>query len=77
MNAIEVKGVSKKYRLYHDYAPTLKEKILFRNRSSYEDLWVLQDIDLQIETGQTVGLIGQNGSGKSTLARLAMARVPG
>jgi ABC-type polysaccharide/polyol phosphate transport system ATPase subunit len=70
MNAIDVNGVSKKYRLYHDYAPTLKEKILFRNRSSYEDLWVLKDIDLQIEPGQTVGLIGQNGSGKSTLLKL-------
>jgi ABC-type polysaccharide/polyol phosphate transport system ATPase subunit len=74
MNAIEVKGVSKKYRLYHDYAPTLKEKILFRNRSAYEDLWVLKDIDLQIEPGQTVGLIGQNGSGKSTLLKL-MSRI--
>jgi ABC-type polysaccharide/polyol phosphate transport system ATPase subunit len=74
MNAIDVNGVSKKYRLYHDYAPTLKEKLLFRNRSAYEDLWVLKDIDLQIEPGQTVGLIGQNGSGKSTLLKL-MSRI--
>ncbi len=68
--AIEVNGVSKKYRLYHDYAPTLKEKILFRKRSSYEDLWVLKGVDLHIEPGQTIGLIGQNGSGKSTLLKL-------
>lgn len=73
--AIEVNGVSKKYRLYHDYAPTLKEKLLFRKRrSSYEDLWVLKDIDLHIERGQTVGLVGQNGSGKSTLLKL-MSRI--
>lgn len=69
--AIAVNGVSKKYRLYHDYAPTLKEKLLFRKRrSSYEDLWVLKDINLHIEPGQTIGLIGQNGSGKSTLLKL-------
>jgi len=72
--AVEINQVFKKYRLYHDYAPTLKEKLLFRNRSSYEDLWVLKDIDLQIEPGQTVGLIGQNGSGKSTLLKL-MSRI--
>lgn len=72
--AIEVSGVAKSYRLYHDYAPTLKEKILFRKRASFEDLWVLKGVDLHIEPGQTIGLIGQNGSGKSTLLKL-MSRI--
>lgn len=32
--------------------------------------WVLRDIDLHIEPGESVGLIGANGSGKSTLLKL-------
>ena len=32
--------------------------------------WALRDIDLQIEPGESVGLVGPNGSGKSTLLKL-------
>jgi energy-coupling factor transporter ATP-binding protein EcfA2 len=34
--------------------------------------WVIKDISLTIEKGESVGLIGQNGSGKTTLAQLMM-----
>ncbi|MDI3534978.1 MAG: hypothetical protein PWQ82_1343 [Thermosediminibacterales bacterium] len=70
MNVIEVKDVWKKYRIYHDKGSTLKEKLLFRNRNKYEERWVLKGINLNIQKGQTVGLIGENGSGKSTLLKL-------
>lgn len=69
--AIESLGVWKKFRLYHDRAPTLKEKLIFSRRTKkYDDLWVLKGVDLSIEKGKTIGLIGQNGSGKSTLLKL-------
>lgn len=70
MAVIEVKNVSKKYRLYYEKRPSLKEMFLFRGRGKWEDFWVLNDISLEIEKGTTVGLIGQNGSGKSTLLKL-------
>ena len=70
MNAIAIKGVSKKYRIYHDKSMTLKEHILFFKRTRYEEHQVLKDITFNIEKGTTVGLIGENGSGKSTLLKL-------
>lgn len=70
MYSIEVQGVSKKFRIYHDKSVTLKERLLFWNRTKYEEHQVLKGINLNIKKGTTVGLIGQNGSGKSTLLKL-------
>jgi ABC-type polysaccharide/polyol phosphate transport system ATPase subunit len=70
MYSIEIKDVSKKFRIYHDRSLTLKERLLFFNRTNFEERQVLKDISLNIEKGKTVGLIGQNGSGKSTLLKL-------
>ena len=48
-----------------------KECIEFRNVSfRYGEQWVLRDINLRIEKGKTVALVGQSGSGKSTLVDL-------
>src|SRR5450432_228981 len=45
--------------------------IEFRNVSfSYDDVVILKDINLIIEKGKTVALVGSSGSGKSTLADL-------
>lgn len=45
--------------------------IEFRNVSfRYENEWVLRDINLKIEKGQTLAIVGQSGAGKSTLADL-------
>jgi ATP-binding cassette, subfamily B, bacterial MsbA len=50
---------------------TFKESIAYRNVGfKYENDWVLQNIDLRIEKGKSIALVGQSGAGKSTLVDL-------
>jgi ABC-2 type transport system ATP-binding protein len=68
-NAVSVYGVAKRFRLSSEKHTSLKEKVIRFGRSEYTDFWALQDIDLEIAQGTTVGLLGHNGSGKSTLLK--------
>ena len=44
--------------------------------AGYGDGDVISDIDLQIDRGDFVGIVGPSGSGKSTLLRLLLGSVP-
>ena len=68
--SIEVKGISKGFRVYYDKGHTLKDRILFRSRSRHEYHKVLDNISFQVKKGEAIGLIGHNGCGKSTTLKL-------
>jgi ABC-2 type transport system ATP-binding protein len=67
--AIEIDDVSKHFKLYREKPDSLKERIVKLGRIPYEEFWALRDIDIDVKTGETVGLLGHNGSGKSTLLK--------
>lgn len=69
-DAIIVQNVYKSFNVFYDKTNTIKEKLLFWNRSKKEVREILKDINLTIKQGEVVGLIGVNGSGKSTLLKL-------
>ncbi|MGQ4649224.1 Wzt carbohydrate-binding domain-containing protein [Lyngbya aestuarii] len=67
--AISLKNVSKCFKRYAHPVDRLKE-LLLPGKSRAEEFWALQDINLEIPKGQTLGIIGRNGSGKSTLLQI-------
>ena len=69
-NAIEVKNITKKFKIYHDKGRMLKEKVLFWKRNKYDVHWVLNDISFTVKKGEAIGLIGHNGCGKSTTLKI-------
>ncbi len=78
--AVETQGLGKRYRLGEDFGyRTIREAIaatVLRNRPRRRDdeLWALGGVDLAVEEGEVVGIIGRNGAGKSTLLKL-LARI--
>ncbi len=72
--AVAVRSVYKRYRIYHEKIPSLKNTILRRKRTTFEEFLALDDVSFKVDHGQTLGIIGPNGSGKSTLLKL-MAKI--
>lgn len=69
-NAIEVRNVTKKFKVYSDKGHMLKERVISWKRNQYEEHWVLNGISFEVGKGEAVGLVGQNGCGKSTTLKL-------
>jgi lipopolysaccharide transport system ATP-binding protein len=68
--ALSIEGVSKRFTR-HQRRSTVKEALHHPlERLRRDRFWALEDVNLRVDVGETIGLIGANGSGKSTLLRL-------
>ena len=77
---IQAEGLGKRYRLGESGYATLRERLDLRSRrraavdNGEREVWALRDVDLEIEEGDVVGIVGRNGAGKTTFLK-TVARI--
>jgi ABC-type polysaccharide/polyol phosphate transport system ATPase subunit len=80
MARIELDQVSLTFRVRKNMRLTLKEflvgQMFSRTRNPIMEVRALQDVSLQVEQGDRLGVIGPNGAGKSTLLKLLAGIYP-
>ena len=69
--ALSIRGVSKSYRIYPGKRDRMKEVFSLGKSKLGYDFWALQDVNVEVEWGTTLGVLGRNGAGKSTLLQIA------
>jgi ABC-type polysaccharide/polyol phosphate transport system ATPase subunit len=77
---IQAEGLGKRYRLGEGGYVTLREQVASRLRRASAatadpaEVWALRDVDLAIDEGDAVGIVGRNGAGKTTFLK-TVARI--
>lgn len=71
MSVVKLENIGKKFFIkYHAENPFTRLLSGFSDKRLTEEYWALRNIDMEIERGKIVGIIGRNGAGKTTLLNI-------
>lgn len=70
MGTITITNLGKAYKQYPTRWSRLGEWLTPVNKPRHQLKWVLQDINITVNPGEALGIIGINGAGKSTLLKM-------
>ena len=81
---IEIQNLGKQYKLavaqpylaFRDLIGSSVKNLLRSDKKPKEKFWALQDINLSVQQGERMGIIGRNGAGKSTLLKIISQITP-
>ncbi len=68
--AVSIKGLGKRFRVYKDPTARVLERLSFGKLVRHEERWPFRGLDLEVERGSAMGIIGRNGVGKSTMLKI-------
>lgn len=75
--AISFENVSVRFKIPREKKAGVLDRlvgVIGGKQFGYDELWALKKVNLRVNRGETVGIIGENGSGKSTMLKI-MAHV--
>lgn len=68
--AIKIEHLTKIYKIFDKPTDRVKEVLNPFGKRYSKDFYALNDLNIEIKKGETVGIIGKNGAGKSTLLKI-------
>ncbi len=70
MPAVSLEAVSKRYHIFENRRDQLKRVLSFGKGKAGSEFWALKNVNLEVEPGTALGLLGRNGAGKTTLLQI-------
>ncbi|HSZ58898.1 MAG TPA: ABC transporter ATP-binding protein [Tepidisphaeraceae bacterium] len=67
---VSTTNLSKRFKIYPKPGGRLIEWLTANRACRHDDFWALRDLDITLNRGECLGIVGANGSGKSTLLKI-------